>query len=73
MSVHHQSHLLTLASAGATYNALTKGMIESYLVAKYAIESNQLSKLRDTLLPKLPSGDIDLVNLQVEQVKILAE
>lgn len=73
MSVHHQSHLLTLASAGATRNALTKGMIESYLVSKYAIESNQLAKLRDTLLPKLPSGEIDLVNLQVEQVKILAE
>ncbi|OCH46946.1 hypothetical protein A6E02_10165 [Aliivibrio fischeri] len=30
----HQSHLLTLASAGATRNALTKGMIESYLVPK---------------------------------------
>ncbi|MUJ19565.1 restriction endonuclease subunit S [Aliivibrio fischeri] len=30
----HQSHLLTLASAGATRNALTKGMIEPYLVPK---------------------------------------
>ncbi|MEZ8648813.1 restriction endonuclease subunit S [Vibrio splendidus] len=38
------------------------------------LEQNQsLSNLRDTLLPKLLSGEIDLENLQVEQAKALAE
>ncbi|MEZ9009015.1 restriction endonuclease subunit S [Vibrio sp. 10N.286.49.F3] len=36
-------------------------------------QSHTLSNLRDTLLPKLLSGEIDLENLQVEQAKALAE
>ncbi|MEZ9144004.1 restriction endonuclease subunit S [Vibrio sp. 10N.286.52.C3] len=36
-------------------------------------ESSQLAELRDTLLPKLLSGEIDLENVQVEQAKALAE
>ncbi|PMH08654.1 restriction endonuclease subunit S [Vibrio lentus] len=36
-------------------------------------QSIELAKLRDTLLPKLLSGEIDLENLQVKQVKALAE
>jgi type I restriction enzyme S subunit len=32
-----------------------------------------LESLRDTLLPKLLSGEIDLENLPVEQAKALAE
>ena len=36
-------------------------------------ENSQLAELRDTLLPKLLSGEIDLENVQVEQVKALAE
>ena len=36
-------------------------------------ESSQLAELRDTLLPKLLSGEIDLENLQVKQVKALEE
>ncbi|PTO89793.1 restriction endonuclease subunit S [Vibrio splendidus] len=37
------------------------------------LQSNQLAALRDTLLPKLLSGEIDLENVQVEQAKALAE
>ncbi|ANU38197.1 restriction endonuclease subunit S [Vibrio scophthalmi] len=38
------------------------------------VKQNQnLEKLRDTLLPKLLSGEIELGNLQVEQVKALVE
>ncbi|MEZ8851813.1 restriction endonuclease subunit S [Vibrio cyclitrophicus] len=37
------------------------------------LESQELAKLRDTLLPKLLSGEIDLENVQVEQAKSLAE
>ncbi|MCG9558000.1 restriction endonuclease subunit S [Vibrio kanaloae] len=36
-------------------------------------QSHTLSNLRDTLLPKLLSGEIDLENLQVEQANALAE
>tara|TARA_B100001059_G_scaffold235905_1_gene283630 strand:- start:4484 stop:5428 length:945 start_codon:yes stop_codon:yes gene_type:complete len=36
-------------------------------------QSIELAKLRDTLLPKLLSGEIDLENLQVKQVKALEE
>ncbi|MEZ9679582.1 restriction endonuclease subunit S [Vibrio splendidus] len=36
-------------------------------------ENQTLEKLRDTLLPKLLSGEIDLENVQVEQAKALAE
>ncbi|MFA0045337.1 restriction endonuclease subunit S [Vibrio sp. 10N.261.51.F11] len=37
------------------------------------LENEELAKLRDTLLPKLLSGEIDLENVQVEQAKALAE
>ncbi|PTP80633.1 restriction endonuclease subunit S [Vibrio splendidus] len=36
-------------------------------------QNKSLSELRDTLLPKLLSGEIDLENVQVEQAKALAE
>ncbi|MEZ9869735.1 restriction endonuclease subunit S [Vibrio sp. 10N.261.51.A4] len=36
-------------------------------------EIDSLSQLRDTLLPKLLSGEVDLENLPVEQAKALAE
>ncbi|MEZ9839145.1 restriction endonuclease subunit S [Vibrio sp. 10N.261.52.C11] len=36
-------------------------------------QSKELEQLRDTLLPKLLSGEIDLESVQVEQVKELAE
>ncbi|MFA0524144.1 restriction endonuclease subunit S [Vibrio sp. 10N.222.52.C3] len=36
-------------------------------------QSKALANLRDTLLPKLLSGEIDLENVQVEQAKALAE
>ncbi|MEZ9321949.1 restriction endonuclease subunit S [Vibrio sp. 10N.286.51.E5] len=36
-------------------------------------QSKELEQLRDTLLPKLLSGEIDLENLPVEQAKALAE
>ncbi|MFA0411657.1 restriction endonuclease subunit S, partial [Vibrio splendidus] len=36
-------------------------------------ENKQLAETRDTLLPKLLSGEIDLENLSVEQAKALAE
>ncbi|MFA0655486.1 restriction endonuclease subunit S [Vibrio sp. 10N.222.49.C12] len=36
-------------------------------------QNKSLSELRDTLLPKLLSGEIDLESVQVEQVKELAE
>ncbi|MFA0693788.1 restriction endonuclease subunit S [Vibrio sp. 10N.222.49.C9] len=53
------------------YSELVKPM-------KAMIEENhksniELAKLRDTLLPKLLSGEIDLESVQVEQVKELAE
>ncbi|MFS1427054.1 restriction endonuclease subunit S [Vibrio splendidus] len=50
--------------------------LEASLWAKHASnqkESLHLEKLRDTLLPKLLSGEIDLENLPVEQAKALAE
>ncbi|TKF32256.1 restriction endonuclease subunit S [Vibrio kanaloae] len=37
------------------------------------LENEELAKLRDTLLPKLLSGEIDLESLPVEQAKALAE
>ncbi|MCG9554473.1 restriction endonuclease subunit S [Vibrio sp. Isolate31] len=37
------------------------------------LQSLELAKLRDTLLPKLLSGEIDLESVQVEQAKALAE
>lgn len=37
------------------------------------LENEELAKLRDTLLPKLLSGEIELGNLQVEQAKALVE
>ncbi|MFS1476062.1 restriction endonuclease subunit S [Vibrio lentus] len=40
---------------------------------KNRLENEELAKLRDTLLPKLLSGEIDLENLPVEQAKALAE
>ncbi|NAZ47787.1 restriction endonuclease subunit S [Vibrio toranzoniae] len=36
-------------------------------------QNKSLAKLRDTLLPKLLSGEIDLESVQVEQAKALAE
>ncbi|MEZ8946721.1 restriction endonuclease subunit S [Vibrio sp. 10N.222.54.B12] len=36
-------------------------------------QNKSLSELRDTLLPKLLSGEIDLENVQVEQAKAIAE
>ncbi|MEZ9176514.1 restriction endonuclease subunit S [Vibrio kanaloae] len=43
------------------------------LIKRNGDESKTLSQLRDTLLPKLLSGEIDLENLPVEQAKALAE
>ena len=37
------------------------------------VENQELTRLRDTLLPKLLSGEIDLENVQIEQAKALAE
>ncbi|UOE89833.1 restriction endonuclease subunit S [Vibrio splendidus] len=37
------------------------------------LQSLELAKLRDTLLPKLLSGEIDLESVQVEQAKTIAE
>ncbi len=47
-SPQHQAHLLTLASAGATRNALTKGMIESYLVPQPSLLAQ--CKIADLLI-----------------------
>ncbi|MFA0381090.1 restriction endonuclease subunit S [Vibrio sp. 10N.222.54.A3] len=50
--------------------------LEASLWAKHASnqkESLHLERLRDTLLPKLLSGEIDLENLQVEQAIAIAE
>ncbi|MEZ9908321.1 restriction endonuclease subunit S [Vibrio sp. 10N.261.51.A3] len=47
------------------------GLMDKMLVNQ--LENATLSKLRDTLLPKLLSGEIDLENVQVEQAKALAE
>ncbi|MCC4817234.1 type I restriction endonuclease subunit S [Vibrio lentus] len=43
------------------------------MILKNSLQSQELAKLRDTLLPKLLSGEIDLENLQVEQANALAE
>lgn len=36
-------------------------------------ENQELTRLRDTLLPKLLSGEIDLENVQVEAAKAIVE
>ncbi|WKY56865.1 restriction endonuclease subunit S [Vibrio sp. SNU_ST1] len=46
------------------------GLMEKMLANQ--LENATLSELRDTLLPKLLSGEIDLENQQVEQAKALA-
>nr|PMI86539.1 hypothetical protein BCU35_02150 [Vibrio lentus] len=43
------------------------------LIPQNRAQNVTLESLRDTLLPKLLSGEIDLENLQVEQAKALAE
>ncbi|MFA0347259.1 restriction endonuclease subunit S [Vibrio sp. 10N.222.55.C6] len=43
------------------------------LIKRHGDENKTLAELRDTLLPKLLSGEIDLENVQVEQAKALAE
>ncbi|MEZ9723182.1 restriction endonuclease subunit S [Vibrio splendidus] len=59
-----------------------KSIIEKYeaivgnlcsMMAQNTGENESLASLRDTLLPKLLSGEIDLENVQVEQAKALAE
>ncbi|MEZ8610819.1 restriction endonuclease subunit S [Vibrio sp. 10N.222.51.C8] len=47
------------------------GLMEKMLANQ--LENATVSELRDTLLPKLLSGEIDLENVQVEQAKALAE
>jgi type I restriction enzyme S subunit len=50
---------------------LTEAMLKK--AHQNRLENEVLAKLRDTLLPKLLSGEIDLENLPVEQAKALAE
>ncbi|MFA0626573.1 restriction endonuclease subunit S [Vibrio sp. 10N.222.49.A3] len=49
---------------------LTEAMLKK--AHQNRLENEVLAKLRDTLLPKLLSGEIDLENQQVEQAKALA-
>ena len=45
------------------FNKLTSGMFN--MIKNYELENIRLSQLRDTLLPKLMSGEIDLENIEI--------
>lgn len=53
------------------YNSVARNLVD--MMGKNNAQSATLEDLRDTLLPKLLSGEIDLENVQVEQAKALAE
>ncbi|MEZ9039302.1 MULTISPECIES: restriction endonuclease subunit S [unclassified Vibrio] len=53
------------------YSAVASNLVG--MAAKNNAQNTVLEDLRDTLLPKLLSGEIDLENVQVEQAKALAE
>ncbi|SBS65947.1 restriction endonuclease subunit S [Vibrio atlanticus] len=53
------------------YSSIVSNLVD--MTAKNNAQNISLEKLRDTLLPKLLSGEIDLENLQVEQAIAIAE
>ncbi|PMM99869.1 hypothetical protein BCT40_06385 [Vibrio lentus] len=55
----------------SAYQKLVKPLYDA--ITSNVRQSEQLSTLRDNLLPKLLSGEIDLENVQVEQAKAIAE
>ena len=50
------------------FNELCKPIFETLITNKY--ENEQLAKLRDTLLPKLMSGEIDVSNVDISTDKL---
>lgn len=54
-----------------SYDSLVKPLFDK--IKSNQMENKNLEDLRDTLLPKLLSGEIELGNLQVEQAKALVE
>lgn len=48
------------------FNELCKPIFKTIITNKY--ENEQLANLRDTLLPKLMSGEIDVSNIEIDEI-----